>query len=74
MNKYTNWKFRGMLIWGLLEEKMWPRRVFRVRSEMGQKTDAGGVGKEEEPMGEAEKASLSECVKTYKAPGPCQMT
>lgn len=35
-------------------------------SEVGQKTDAGGKGKEEEPMEEAEKASLSECVKTNK--------
>lgn len=38
--------------------------------EMEEKTDSGGVGKKEKPMGEAEEASVSECVKTNKAPGP----
>lgn len=40
--------------------------------DMEEKTDAGGVGKEGEPMGEVEKASLSECVKTNKVPEPHQ--
>lgn len=43
--------------------------VLTENREVGQKTDAGGIGKEEESMEEAEKASLSECVKTNKVPG-----